>query len=293
MKMKNKIILFTILLLAVSCNNKVHKKLLTEEIVIEKKKDSIINTNTESENTFDLELIQGIWNGEKDINMTKAYRVINNNKVLEIICVEGVCDGVNDFTHLEFGYIGFINKIKIPIKNLKTNDLKNQGKYLIYANKKINDNLLTKIRFDENQLYRSDLKSYKTTLSSNYMYETIYYGRFDIQDTTATFYKKDVLNNVVFSFIKKQSKKDKKDYIKEYNIIGFSKKIKVIADKTYFYSDYELKKIRKAFLVKGDIAYLESMGDKGVQVYFDGKVITSGFLKRKDVKNLDDSNIWK
>jgi len=301
--MKVKIFILFFMIFLFSCKNDKRKALSQKELIekAENKSNEIKNDEskidvslekdtTKLEKELTLKLMQGIWNGEKDINMSKAYRIINKNKVLEIVCIEGICDGTDNFTHLEFSYVGFIDSVyekTTIIRSLKINDLKNQGKYMIYANKKNESKLLTEIHFDENYQYNSDLKYYKTILSSNYMSETIYYGRFDKQDTTAIFYKKPILNNNIFSFLKKQSKKDNRDYIKEFNIKGFSSKVKVTTDKTYFYNDYKLKNKRKAFLVKGDIAYLESVGDNQVQVYFDGKVITKGYLKLNDVEILE------
>jgi len=294
----NKFIVLTFIIFVFNCktdsqNNKTLNKSVekTEIITNQVENEKIqIDTNLEKKTKkLSLKLLQGIWYGEKDINMSKAYRVINKNKVLEIICVEGVCDGSNNFTHLEFGYIGFIdslNKKTTTIKNFRINNLNNKGKYLVYVYNVEQNKLPNIVHYDKNYIYDSNLNFYKTTLSSNYMTDAIYYGRFNKEDTTAIFYRKNNLNNIVFNFLKTQSKKDQRNYIKEYNIKGFSQKIKVTADKTYFYNDEELKDKRKAFLVKGDIAYLENVGEKEVQVYFDGKVVTAGYLNKDDVQIL-------
>ncbi len=91
-----------------------------------------------------------------------------------------------------------------------------------------------------------------------------------MQTNTIQLKRKIELNE---NYRKKQSNKDNRDYIEEFNIKGFSQKIQVTADKTYFYNDSDLTEKSKAFLVKGDIAYLENLGEKEIQVYFDGKVI--------------------
>jgi len=44
---------------------------------------------------------------------------------------------------------------------------------------------------------------------------------------------------------------------------------------------------RKAFLVKGDIAYLEKIKDDWVKVYYDGTIVSGGYLKRSYIEVLE------
>ncbi len=72
--------------------------------------------------------------------------------------------------------------------------------------------------------------------------------------------------------------------LKEFNVQEQSKKIKVIANKTFFHTEMSEASKRKAFLVQGDIAYLEDIHEDWVKVYYDGKIVSGGYIKKSDVE---------
>jgi len=282
--MNLKIIPILIFILLSSCKQNLNQKDNNDKIknfekseIIVKQEKLTINAKINSNKRLNLDFMQGIWMGETDLNQSKSYRIINKDRVIDLICIEGICDGTENNTIIQIGNIGFIDMKK---NNLRKNDLKNDDKYMIYVDSIINNDLIKKFRLDDNYLYKDGDSFYQTSLTSLYMFD-------DENHKFTTFSKINTLNNKAFNVLKLISNQNNKDYIKEFNLKIFSQKVKIITDKTYFYNNIELKDKRKAFLVKGDIAYLENIGDNQVQVYFDGKIITSGYLKRNDVTILE------
>ena len=57
-----------------------------------------------------LSKLQGIWKGQKDLNQSIPYRIQYQKKILDILCIEGICDeGDTDNSVLELSYLGFVN----------------------------------------------------------------------------------------------------------------------------------------------------------------------------------------
>ncbi len=223
-----------------------------------------------------LSKLQGIWKGQKDLNQSIPYRIQYNKKTLDILCIEGICDeGGNDNSVLELSYLGFLDKNEEEILKNKesydTNSLQNEGKVMVRLLK--ND-----INVDEN--YSFDSFFYTTKLTSSYMYDEELYNQ-------SSFLRIDALPKEIFIKLKSRSKADNVTYIKEFNIQEQSKKVKITADKTFFYTEMSEASKRKAFLVKNDTAYLEDINDDWVKVYYDGKIVSGGYIKRSDIKVLE------
>ena len=220
--------------------------------------------------------LQGIWKGKKDLNQSIPYRIQYNKKILDILCIEGICDeSGNDNSVLELSYLGFSDKDGEEIlKNKESYDfsfLQDKGRIMVRLRK--ND-----IIVDEN--YSFDSLFYTTKLTSSYMYDEELYNR-------SSFLRIDALPKEIFTKLKNRSKVDNINYIKEFAIEKQSKKIKVTANKTFFYTEMSEASKRKAFLVKGDIAYLEDINDDWVKVYYDGKIVSGGYIKRSNVEVLE------
>jgi hypothetical protein len=122
------------------------------------------------------------------------------------------------------------------------------------------------------QNYSINAVFYTTRLVSDYMLD-------EINTKQSSFVKLKSLPNYLFSSISKK----KGSFIKDYNISELSSKIKVVSNKTYFYNGMTEDTKRKAFLIKNDVAYLEDITGEWAKIYYDGKTITSGYVKLKDV----------
>lgn len=138
---KNKIYnLFILILFLVSCKNQKpsFKEKKEEQKIVEKTADVVAAVKDNS--TLIISQIQGVWQGEKDLNQSESYRIIKDNNVLDLTCIEGVCDEENLF--YQTGKIGFTNDSKS--NQVEAQD---QGDYLIYETydedlKKIKLNLM-------------------------------------------------------------------------------------------------------------------------------------------------------
>ncbi len=90
---------------------------------------------------------------------------------------------------------------------------------------------------------------------------------------------------VLFKTLKDLSKQNN-DLKKNFNLYDLSSKVIAKTDKCYFYKDRDLKVKQRAFLIQNDKAYLEAINDQSVKVYFDGKIVTSGYLNKSDIELL-------
>ncbi len=244
--MIKEIFLICIALFLIRCNN--HSKPNTHETLTTnlKTKSSILENNISNKDTIRLKTslnkLQGIWIGEKDLNQSIPYRIQYNKRILEIICVEEICDEGNyDNSIIEIGYLGFSNDKNKQLFN--HDDLENDGNLMIKLN--------SEISIDEN--YKINDVFYTTNLIASYIYEQELCN-------TSSFSKINSLPIEIFSKLKNQEIEKNRNYIKEFNIYEFSSKIKTV--KTHFHNEMSHDSKRKAFLVKGDIAYLESLNDK-------------------------------
>ncbi len=234
-------------------------------------KNAIATTDKYLSKVYDLSQIQGIWQGERDINQSESYRIISDNNVLDITCIEGDCSEEGLF--IEFGTIGFTNN-----KNLTNIDEQNLGKYLVYQtyNPDLKKNI---IRIDEDFQFDDSLKLLETSLVSSYMLDE------EDANKSSSFVRIKSLPLVLFKTLKDLSKQNN-DLKKNFNLYDLSSKVIAKTDKCYFYKDRDLKVKQRAFLIQNDKAYLEAINDQSVKVYFDGKIVTSGYLNKSDIELL-------
>ncbi|WP_299443846.1 hypothetical protein [uncultured Aquimarina sp.] len=282
-KIKKSILSICLLLLFLGCSDRNNSsisnksKVLNSDSEIESSiVENKIPAKKKTQKQTSVSDLQGIWKGKKDLNQSIPYRIQNNKKILDILCIEGICDeSGNDNSVLELSYLGFLDKdIEEILKNKKSydsNSLLNEGKVMVRLRK--ND-----IIVDEN--YSFDSLFYTTKLTSSYMYDEELYNR-------SSFLRIDALPKEIFTKLKNRSKVDNVNYIKQFNIQEQSKKVKVTANKTFFYTEMSEASKRKAFLVKNDIAYLEDINDDWVKVYYDGKIVSGGYIKRSNVEVLE------
>ncbi|MGG6229180.1 hypothetical protein [Tenacibaculum sp. SDUM215027] len=273
---KNKIYnLFILILFLVSCKNQKpsFKEKKEEQKIVEKTADVVAAVKDNS--TLIISQIQGVWQGEKDLNQSESYRIIKDNNVLDLTCIEGVCDEENLF--YQTGKIGFTNDSKS--NQVEAQD---QGDFLIYEtyDEDLKNN---KVKFDDKFEFDEDLSLFKTSLVSSYMVNE------DDESQQFSFVKKHSLPFNLFKVIKSISKsKEEFNLIKEFDIAELSSKVVVNVPKSYFYVDENLEVKKRAFLIQNDKAYLEEINNNSVKVYFDGIKITSGYLKKSEVIILQD-----
>ena len=99
-----------------------------------------------------LDRLQGIWIGKKDLNQNIPYRIQYKKKVIDIVCLEGLCDDDNtDNTIISMSTIGFSDVIREEIleRKMQTSDLKESGKTMI----KISDNVDVDTSFKIGTMY--------------------------------------------------------------------------------------------------------------------------------------------
>lgn len=256
--------------------------------IIETKSDVSKTINiTNNDNKFNLNDIQGIWKSysyyleheENDIDehQNEYYKIIQNNKCIDIILKEHN----NDSLILKYYDIGFVNN---PDQYSMNSSLKSKGNYFVRIQKSsyINDNT---IKVDNNyDVSESFSKTYDTyqIIEDGFNYNYIKNDYEKVQ-----FKKEDVLPVEIYKNLQKILKTNKINFFKDIDIDKLSEKVKIIKSKTYFYEDPDLTIKKKAFLLENDEAFIENSNDKSVKVYFNGKVITSGYLNKNHVKIVD------
>lgn len=249
---------------------------ITDNLLEKKENINIKEKPIDISSITKLDNLQGIWKGNKDLNQSIPFRIQFKKKVLDVVCIEGDCgkENPNNFS-IEFSFMGFSKKNEKTILAMKNkisiNDLYGDGSTMI----KISNN----VSIDKD--YELDTLFYSTKLTSSYLFDETVYNH-------SSFLKINILPVEIFTIIKSQSKQDNINYIKEYNIYNFSKKVKIKVNKTFFHNEMSDSSKRKAFLVNGDIAYLEEISNEWAKVYYDGKIISSGYVKVKDIDIIDN-----
>ena len=240
----------------------------------------------QKESKHSIKDFQGVWesfseyleheSAFKDYTQNKYYKIVNGKKTLDITLIDQEEKNVK----LTIGYLGFLDSNKADFSSEKEGTLV----------KKIKESGNLLIRFEKG------LKNYNARdveISSNF---ARYYDVTEILDDDFSYGKKpekisfrmvSSLPINIFRILKTKSNEDQVNYLADFNIKERSKKIKVITDKTFFYDEMSDESKRKAFLVKGDIAYLEDLHDDWVKVYFDGKTVSGGYIKRSNIEVLE------
>lgn len=276
-------IYFLLMGILFSCkqNNTVEEK--NSQLITESVKNTV-NQPEENQEEGNIKDFQGIWESFsyylehesefKDFNKNKYYKVINGKRTLDIILINHKEDSIN----INLGYLGFLNSFE-PHSISSEEKLKNS----------LNDSGSLLVRYiNTSKKYTTDDVEVSTNFSRYFEITELFDDNFHYQGEPEKFsFMVDfALPESVFKTLKSLAIVNKFDYIEQFNIRNLSKKIKVKESKTFFYSEMFEATKRKAFLVKGDIAYLESISDNWVKVYYDGKMVTGGYLKRSDVEFL-------
>ncbi|AXT60398.1 hypothetical protein D1816_08560 [Aquimarina sp. AD10] len=277
-----KIIFFSLTLFSFSCKQNNSSDQENEEPVTKVIKENISQV-TQKEPKTTITDFQGIWESFsyylehesefKDFNKNKYYKVIKGKETLNITLI----DGNKDSLEIYRGYLGFwdsFDSTLLSSENSLKENLNESGKFLVRFKKGLKE-------------YNKEDVETSTNFSRYFEITEVFDDDFNYDKEPEKFSFKTLsgIPEHIFSALKKKSK-DGVNYIEEYNIKQYSSKIKVITEKTFFHNEKSKNSKRKAFLVKNDIAYLEEEFDDWVKVYFDGKIISSGYLKRADIEIL-------
>ncbi|WP_298546348.1 hypothetical protein [uncultured Aquimarina sp.] len=277
-------IFFSLLLGLSSCKHNDNKKIKIEESLNEVS-SKVIDQLDQRELKHSIKDFQGVWisfssyleheSAFKDYNQNKYFKIVNKKKTLDITLVD------HQENNIEFnqGYLGFLdidNSISSSSEETLIKKLKESGSRLI--------------RFKKGQ-EKYDKTNIEISSGFNRYFDVteILEDGFDYneKDKFVSFRLVSSLPMGIFKILKSKSKKEGIDYIKEYNLQELSSKIKVTIDKTFFHTEMSEASKRKAFLVKGDIAYLEEINDDWAKVYYDGNVVSGGYIKRSDIDILE------
>ncbi len=285
--MTNRIFIFVLLIALVGCKQQ-------PENVGEKPqnipaKNATTTPDKSLSKVYDLSQIQGLWKSfsyylehkqiDKDEHQNEYYKVVSKNRCLDIILKQHDIDSV-----LYKSYnMGFIDDPKHYHKGMEKSTLKTKGKILVKELKNTyrKGGSLQKFYedFDSSQNLQRDYDTYEL------LEDGFEYKNFGIVEKVQ-FKKISTLPLEIFSALKESSQESSIDYIKVFDIAELSSMVRVKVAKCYFYKDKDLKVKQRAFLIQNDKAYLEAINDQSVKVYFNGKVLTSGYLNKSDVELL-------
>lgn len=283
----NKILSLLLLVVVIhSCKNITNNN-KNESSSLKKDTTNILSTKVRSP-SFDLKYLQGIWKSysyyleheeeDKDEHLNEYYKIVVNNNCLDVILKDHVVDNVILKTY----EIGFTDNKNFSKKKL----LNSKGSIFIRLHKKnyfqnrIDDNDVNK--FEMSQTYSMDIDMYKT-FEDGFKYHFLE----NDEQETVQFRKINALPQDIFRKLKEISKLSGVNFIKEFNIKEISKQVKVTKAKAYFYNEMNENTCRNAFLIKNDSAYLENIEDGWVKGYYDGKIVTNGYMKISDIKIID------
>lgn len=275
MEVKKGIIVLIIFFLLINCKKNENNKTQEKQ---EKQVESVLKKEIKD----DIYHIQGVWENYsyylehesefKDFNKNKYYKIIFNKRSLDIRL------GYQDIDSLSIKkyYLGFWESTKKPLFNDRNSfikSLKDSGNILVRFNEDVEEyNYSTVEKSTDFERYHEVTE----ILHDGFSYDKKT-NEFDFRRTFS-------LPKKIFSSLKEKSKLDNIDYIKDYGIHSLSKKVRVKVGKTYFHNEMDNATRRKAFLVKGDEVYVEEILDAWVKVYYDGKIISGGYVKKSDLE---------
>ncbi|MEM9681407.1 MAG: hypothetical protein AAF901_13875 [Bacteroidota bacterium] len=174
------------------------------------KEASLSNDEGNEKTGLNLDDLQGIWYSEQDVNFSYGIFIINKKNLLKADCIEGVCENYEEtgdqYLHLCESYVGFRNTMS---EKFYLDSLKESGKYLVCQGKTHNF-----IGFDNDYAYNMRFKWLTTSISmcggtrKNDNGEIVQF----------TYHKQDTIPSDLRRSLIKLSKKEGRDYIKEYGL---------------------------------------------------------------------------
>lgn len=262
-------------------------KILILLLVVTSCKNQTKNNLEKSSKENNLSQIQGLWKSfsyyleheedDKDEHKNEYYKIVSGDRSLDIILKNQDNDSIIYKTYK----LGFINGKNEYKKGLEKPFLKSKGSFLVKELKKVYrkegevQNFFDEFKVSQNIERYYDIYE---LLDDGFNYEN-----FGVVEKVQ-FKKISTLPVDIYRELKEASRKSLINYIENFNIKELSSTVRVTVPKCYFYEDEDLKIKKRAFLIKNDKAYLEEANDKSVKVYFDGKILTSGYLDKSEVK---------
>lgn len=242
------------------------------------------NIELKQEENHNLNEIRGLWESYsyylehesefKDFNKDKFYIISNGKQELEITLKDQSIVNLK-LNQYNLGFIDVTQKNSFVTEQQFLDNLKEKGATLVRLEKGLKDYNPSKIEISSGIIRDFDVVE-------------ILNNGFDYNQNSDDFNFKSLsaLPKEVFLKLKQKSKQDNIDYIKDYNIYNLSSKVEVKVAKTFFYDEMNIDSKRKAFLIEGDIAYTEEINDDWVKIYYDSKILSSGYVKASEVKIL-------
>ena len=223
---------------------------------------SLVNPNST------LTCMQGVW---QPVNSTNdgliEYIVYDSFKSISISYKrEG---GLENIMLTINGFYNFTNGYSLK-DSLKVADLKYDGQYFVW-------------------FFEEDLNTNGWAILGGVQKGLICSGEMiEMTNNSMTMLEKTYIPYTVYKYLRELEKKDKRDYISEFDILNKLKMAKVSIEKAYFYNDTDEKTKRKAFVIKNDSLIVDSIFESWVKVAYEGKGTTTlGWIKRSAVDILD------
>lgn len=190
------------------------------------------------------------------------YVLVRDNKLLAINLSND--NKLIDVTVLVVGFLDLEPSNSLKTINIK--DLKREGQYYVRAfEKDVKNDEVTKPGFNILTGFYCDGKTMNDGANQPSEYKRISYLPYNL-----------------VSQLEAKSRADNKDYIKEYR--AETLKAKVTADKTYFYDGPSEAQKRKAFLIKDDVAFVNTVTKNWIEVEYHSNTITRGWIKASDLE---------
>lgn len=276
----NKYTLLTLLSIFIGCKEQKNQEIsYTQKTVLESS-----NIELKQEEKHNLNEIRGLWESYsyylehesefKDFNKDKFYIISNGKQELEITLKDQSIANLK-LNQYNLGFIDVTQKNSFVTKQQFLGNLKEKGATLVRLEKGLKDYNPSKIEISSGIIRDFDVVE-------------ILNNGFDYNQNSDDFNFKSLsaLPKEVFLKLKQKSKQDNIDYIKDYNIYNLSSKVEVKVAKTFFYDEMNIDSKRKAFLIERDIAYAQEINDDWVKIYYDSKILSSGYVKASEVKIL-------
>lgn len=273
MKKTIKLILILSLLSFFGCKKEVNKA-KTENLKNEKN----------FKQQYTIKELQGFWDSYsyylehesefKDFNKNKYYKIISGNQMLEIKLIDHDIKNIIINTY----DLGFLDTNKISHLSTKKHFLENLKRY---------GNTLVRLQKNTKEYHFSKIEISKQLIRDYDVTEILNDGfNYDKKNSDFNFKTLTTLPKGIFLALKENSLLDTINYLKEFSVFKTSLKAKIKTAKTFFYSNKTAASKRKAFLIKDDLVYIEAIDDTWLKVYFDGKTVSHGYIKKVDAELL-------
>ena len=232
--------------------------------------------------------IQGMWESYsyylehesefKDDTKNKYYKIVNGNKTIDLTLFEQRKDSVE----ISLGYLGFLDVLNAEMFVPENGLIKS-----------LNDSGQLLVRFEKGlETYRSENIQTSLNFERYFEVEEIFDDgfKYEAEPESFSFKSLSTLPEFLFKILKEKSKQDKVDYIKEGDLENNSLRAKANFSKVYFHTTKTEDSKRKAFLLKGDLTYLEEVENDWAKIYYDGKTVTGGYVKISEMEILKNGN---